>query len=75
MEKTYEFDQEVYVQCISLDSQSLLWWSLTTDFCYVPNSDFWQSVEGDYYRMPLCEYFDGEPPGGEDGDLRRRENE
>ncbi|CAA9956734.1 hypothetical protein PTMSG1_00342 [Pyrenophora teres f. maculata] len=74
VEKTYEFDQEVYVQCISLDSAGLLWWSLTTDFCYVPNSDFWQYVEGDYYRMPLCEYFDGKPPGSEDVSLQRRED-
>lgn len=41
----YVFNQEVWLQCL-VDSNGT-WWSETTDFCYVKNSDFWQSPEGD----------------------------
>ncbi|KAK3210134.1 hypothetical protein GRF29_44g1728573 [Pseudopithomyces chartarum] len=65
-ERRYVFDQEVWLQC--LVNTNGTWWSETTDFCYVKNSDFWQYPEGDYYRNPLCEYFDepGSGPGDED---------
>ncbi|KAF2260564.1 hypothetical protein CC78DRAFT_589551 [Lojkania enalia] len=56
VKKRYEFDQEVWLQCL-VDTNGT-WWSETTDFCYVKNSDFWQSPEGDYYRNPLCERFE-----------------
>lgn len=45
VEKRYVFDQEVWLQC--LVDMNGTWWSETTDFCYVKNSDFWQSPEGD----------------------------
>ncbi|KAF2874383.1 hypothetical protein BDV95DRAFT_627098 [Massariosphaeria phaeospora] len=54
--KRYEFDQEVWLQCLAQTNGT--WWSETTDFCYVKNSDFWQSPEGDNYRNPLCENFE-----------------
>jgi hypothetical protein len=42
---TYEFDQEVWVQCVTETGGSYngTWWTLTTDFCYVLNTDYWQS--------------------------------
>lgn len=45
-EKRYKFNEEVWLQCLYEDKNST-WWSETTDFCYVKNSDFWQSPEGD----------------------------
>lgn len=66
VETTYEFDQEVWLQCLARDSEDK-YWSLTTDFCYVKNTDFWQSPEGDNYRFPLCDAFvDGKSGGDED---------
>ncbi|KAF2196630.1 hypothetical protein GQ43DRAFT_467031 [Delitschia confertaspora ATCC 74209] len=59
IEKRYPFNSEVWLQCLVENNGT--WWSETTDFCYVKNSDFWESPEGDYYRNPLCAYF-GEPP-------------
>lgn len=53
---TYEFNDEVWLQCITNNGTG--YWSLTTDFCYMVNTDFWESPEGDYYRMPSCERFD-----------------
>ena len=44
-ERRYVFDQEVWLQC--LVNTNGTWWSETTDFCYVKNSDFWQYPEGD----------------------------
>ena len=41
----YEFNEEVWLQC--LVNSNGTWWSETTDFCYVKNSDFWESPEGD----------------------------
>jgi hypothetical protein len=48
--KRYEFNQQVYLQCLERDPESddtSPWWSQTTDFCYVKNTDFWESPEGD----------------------------
>lgn len=47
--KRYEFDQEVWIQCITNPptNGSSEWWSQTTDFCYVNNDDFWQYPQGD----------------------------
>lgn len=44
-EKTYEFNDEVWLQCLTNSNGT--WWSETTDFCYMKNSDFWESPEGD----------------------------
>jgi hypothetical protein len=44
-QQRYAFNQEVWLQCLA-DTNGT-WWSETTDFCYVKNSDFWQSPEGD----------------------------
>lgn len=46
-EKRYEFNQEVWLQCVSNNNPNSTWYSQTTDFCYVKNSDFWESPEGD----------------------------
>ena len=48
-EKRYKFNQEVWLQCITDQGTNGTseWWSQTTDFCYVKNSDFWESPEGD----------------------------
>jgi hypothetical protein len=45
VEVTYEFDQEVWVQCVTETGGSYngTWWTFTTDFCYVLNTDYWQS--------------------------------
>ena len=45
IEKRYPFNKEVWLQC--LVNTNGTWWSETTDFCYVKNSDFWESPEGD----------------------------
>lgn len=45
VEKSYRFNQEVWLQCLAENNGT--WWSETTDFCYVKNSDFWESPEGD----------------------------
>ncbi|KAJ4371407.1 hypothetical protein N0V83_004624 [Neocucurbitaria cava] len=59
-QKRYRYNQEVWLQCLTQNNGT--WWSETTDFCFVKNSDFWQSPEGDYYRNPLCENFEGGTP-------------
>jgi hypothetical protein len=62
--KRYEFDQEVWLQCLALDTDSnntSIWWSQTTDFCYVKNTDFWESPEGDYFGFPTCDKFESPP--------------
>ncbi|KAF2465635.1 uncharacterized protein BDR25DRAFT_328644 [Lindgomyces ingoldianus] len=56
VEKRYPFNKEIWLQCLVENNGT--WWSETTDFCYIKNSDIWQSPEGDYYRNPLCAYFD-----------------
>lgn len=66
-EKLYEFDQEVWLQCVTNNNPNGTWWSQTTDFCYVKNSDFWESPEGDYYRMPTCERFEEGTPISDEG--------
>jgi hypothetical protein len=47
-EKVYEFNEEVWLQCL-VDSQTGngTYWSQTIDFCYVKSADFWESPEGD----------------------------
>ncbi|KAF1845060.1 uncharacterized protein K460DRAFT_405337 [Cucurbitaria berberidis CBS 394.84] len=67
--KRYEFNQEIWLQCLTLSNDT--WWSETTDFCYVKDSDLWQSPSGDYYNNPLCEKFEGGAPDP-DEDGRRR---
>ncbi|KAF2706158.1 hypothetical protein K504DRAFT_438186 [Pleomassaria siparia CBS 279.74] len=69
VERVYELDTEVWLQCLVAEETggggnvtgTTTWWSETSDFCYVRDDDFWESPEGDYYRMPLCEDF--ESPG------------
>jgi hypothetical protein len=48
-QKRYEFNQDVWLQCVTNQefNGTSQWWSQTTDFCYVQNSDFWESPEGD----------------------------
>lgn len=64
VERTYEFNQEIWIQCL-VDTNQTTWWSLTTvsacqimfltialtlvakDFCYIKNSDLWETPEGD----------------------------
>ncbi|KAF2643619.1 hypothetical protein P280DRAFT_394935 [Massarina eburnea CBS 473.64] len=57
IQERYTFNEEVWLQCLATGTNGT-WWSETIDFCYVKNSDFWESPEGDYYRNPLCEYFE-----------------
>ncbi|KAF1831962.1 hypothetical protein BDW02DRAFT_504124 [Decorospora gaudefroyi] len=69
VEKTYEFNEEVWLQCLenaNYANGTSEWWSLTTDFCYMVNTDFWESPQGDYYRMPACERFEGDESGSPD---------
>ncbi|KAF2025877.1 hypothetical protein EK21DRAFT_116325 [Setomelanomma holmii] len=63
VEKTYEFNQEVWLQCVTNANRTggSDWWSETTDFCYIKNTDSWESPEGNFYRMPTCERFEGSP--------------
>jgi hypothetical protein len=69
-EKIYEFNQEVWLQCVTNANATgpSEWWSETTDFCYVKNTNFWESPEGDFYRMPSCERFEDPSTGPDDGD-------
>lgn len=46
VQQRYEFNQTVWVQCVT-DKNSDVWWSLTTDFCYVQSSDFWECPQCD----------------------------
>lgn len=55
--KRYEFNQEVWLQCL-VDNINGTYWSQTTDFCYMKSSDFWESPEGDNYRFPRCSLFE-----------------
>lgn len=45
IQKRYPFNTEVWLQCL-VDNNGTFW-SETTDFCYVKDSDFWQDPEGD----------------------------
>ncbi|KAF2801055.1 hypothetical protein K505DRAFT_403638 [Melanomma pulvis-pyrius CBS 109.77] len=56
LEKRYPFNTEVWLQCLVETNGT--WWSETTDFCYVKNSDFWESPEGD------CEFLNERATGG-----------
>jgi hypothetical protein len=62
--KRYPFNSEVWLQCL-VDSNGT-WWSETTDFCYVKNSDFWESPEGDckFDCVFLDEFRGGDCEGG-----------
>jgi hypothetical protein len=54
-EKVYKFDQQVWLQCVT-DSGlngTAEWWSETTDFCYVKDTEFWESPEGDC-KFAMC---------------------
>ncbi|KAF7960792.1 hypothetical protein EAE96_000465 [Botrytis aclada] len=66
--KNYEWDHGVWVQCyVSVfDSPNLneTDWYLTTDFCYVREVDFWESLF-DQYRFPNCDLFDGGDGSGD----------
>ncbi|KAF2853154.1 hypothetical protein T440DRAFT_444950 [Plenodomus tracheiphilus IPT5] len=44
-EKRYEFEQEVWIQCVTENLANETWWSETIDFCYVKNSDFWKGPD------------------------------
>jgi hypothetical protein len=44
-QKRYPFNADVWLQCLVENNGT--WWSETIDFCYVKNSDFWESPEGD----------------------------
>ncbi|KAH7396760.1 hypothetical protein DE146DRAFT_49831 [Phaeosphaeria sp. MPI-PUGE-AT-0046c] len=70
-ERRYEFNQEVYLQCLVI-LNTTVYWSMTTDFCYINNADLWQSPQGDFYRFPECSKFDGDgkAPGDEDKQKR-----
>ncbi|KAB8304238.1 hypothetical protein EYC80_003656 [Monilinia laxa] len=41
------------------------YWYFTTDFCYVREVDFWESLF-DQYRFPNCDLFEGVGGGGDD---------
>jgi hypothetical protein len=43
--KRYPFNKEVWLQCLVETNGT--WWAETTDFCYVKNSDFWESPVDD----------------------------
>ncbi|KAF2001955.1 hypothetical protein P154DRAFT_544814 [Amniculicola lignicola CBS 123094] len=60
VEKRYEFQQEVWLQCIKQSSNGT-YWAETTDFCYVDGKDIWEDITGDFYRIPQCSWF--EDPG------------
>lgn len=49
IQKRYPFNADVWLQCLVENNGT--WWSETTDFCYVNNSDFWESPEGDCKRL------------------------
>lgn len=71
-QKRYEFNQEVWLQClvnVGGPNGTSSWWSQTTDFCYMKNTDFWEAPQGDFYRFPLCEYFEDSPEDGENEKL------
>ncbi|KAF2659893.1 hypothetical protein K491DRAFT_590251 [Lophiostoma macrostomum CBS 122681] len=55
IQEAYPFNSWVVLQCLVETNGT--WWSESTDFCYVKNSDFWESPEGDNYKMPLCDDF------------------
>ncbi|KAL2063261.1 hypothetical protein VTL71DRAFT_5066 [Oculimacula yallundae] len=57
--KKYEFGSEVRMQCyVSTDSTvaNESYWYKTTDFCYVREVDFFESLF-DQYRFPACSLF------------------
>ncbi|QSZ37570.1 hypothetical protein DSL72_008668 [Monilinia vaccinii-corymbosi] len=66
---SYEWDHGVWVQCyedsFANPNPNETSWYLTTDFCYVREVDFWESLY-DQYRFPNCNLFEG--GGGEDVD-------
>ncbi|ESZ98117.1 hypothetical protein SBOR_1496 [Sclerotinia borealis F-4128] len=60
LEREYEWDHGVWVQCyqdaVSTNPNETNWY-LTTDFCYVREVDFWESLF-DQYRFPACYRFE-----------------
>ncbi|CAD6442170.1 bbbc2ba7-e44e-49d6-960a-c04561a073dc [Sclerotinia trifoliorum] len=59
--RKYEWDQGVWVQCFVsnfVDTNGVETYGyLTTDFCYVREADFWESLF-DQYRYPDCDLFE-----------------
>ncbi|KUJ08886.1 uncharacterized protein LY89DRAFT_741715 [Mollisia scopiformis] len=56
----YRFKQEVWMQCYytaPVEVANETYWYETTDFCYVREVDFFQSLF-DQYRFPDCSLFD-----------------
>lgn len=45
-EKRYEFNQEVWLQCLTRKDPNEAWGE-TTDFCYMKTSDLWESPQTD----------------------------
>jgi len=60
LETRYRFDQEVFVQCYYVAPlgapENEAYWYETTDFCYVREVDFWQSLF-DLGNFPDCNLF------------------
>ncbi|KAB8304239.1 hypothetical protein EYC80_003656 [Monilinia laxa] len=67
--KRYEWDHGVWVQCYENNftnpNPNETYWYFTTDFCYVREVDFWESLF-DQYRFPNCDLFEGVGGGGDD---------
>ncbi|KAI9648264.1 hypothetical protein NHQ30_002896 [Ciborinia camelliae] len=60
--KSYEWNHSVWVQCyedtLANPNPNETYWYFTTDFCYVREVDFWESLF-DQYRFPNCQLFEG----------------
>ncbi|THV54596.1 hypothetical protein BGAL_0023g00040 [Botrytis galanthina] len=71
--KSYEWDHGVWVQCyvdnLENTNPNETYWYFTTDFCYVREIDFWESLF-DQYRFPNCNLFDGGDGSGGTVDAR-----
>ncbi|KAH7319116.1 hypothetical protein BKA65DRAFT_95143 [Rhexocercosporidium sp. MPI-PUGE-AT-0058] len=58
--KKYEFGTGVWMQCYESTETTIAnetYWYKTTDFCYVREVDFFESLF-DQYRFPACSLFD-----------------
>jgi len=59
VQQRYAFNHSVLMQCYvqtnSTDPNDVDWYE-TTDFCYVREVDFWESLD-DQYRFPSCDLF------------------
>ncbi|KAA8574830.1 hypothetical protein EYC84_004075 [Monilinia fructicola] len=58
------FGYSVYENTFTNPNPNETYWYLTTDFCYVREVDFWESLF-DQYRFPNCALFEGGGGGGE----------